>query len=130
MIPRERLQELLDPYDDSPTECDGMVRICHTLLVQQGIEHQPMVGVLTRFHQEIKRHFWINLPSGECIDYRAKMWLKEENIPHGVFNPQDFPDVTYTGEPVELDVLPPVLFEMLTLRFDWQKFQQYETLDG
>ncbi len=58
------------------------------------------------------------------------MWLKGENIPHGVFNPQDFPEVIYTGEPIELEVLSPKLFEILTLEFDWKKFQKYETPDA
>ncbi len=87
-----------------------------------------MYGVVTLQNQGIEPHFWIDLPSGERIDYRAKMWLKGENIPHGVFNSQDFPDVIYTGQPVELDVLSPTIFEILTLKFDWQKFQQGETI--
>lgn len=50
------------------------------------------------------------------------MWLIGENIPHSVFNPQDFPDVIYTGESIELDVLSPTLFEILTLKFDRNQF--------
>lgn len=79
---------------------------------------------------DIIKHLWIDLPSGERIDYRARMWLIGESNPHGIFQPQDFPDVIYTGKPIELDVLSPVLFEILTLRFDWQKFQQDEILEG
>ncbi|WP_392476869.1 hypothetical protein [Nostoc sp. C110] len=130
MIPRERIQQLLDPYDSSQTECDGMTRICHTILTNHSIEHQPMFGVLTQHHQHIEPHFWIDLPSGERIDYRAKMWLKGDGIPHRIFHPQDFPDVIYTGEPIELDVLSPTLFEILTLRFNWEKLQQHETPDA
>jgi len=52
------------------------------------------------------------------------MWLQGENIPHGIFYPQDFPDVIYTGEPIELEVLSPVVFEILTLKIDYEKFQQ------
>ncbi|NEU77574.1 hypothetical protein G1O98_00355 [Nostoc sp. UIC10630] len=125
---REIIKQLLNPYDSSQTECDGMTRICHTVLTNHSIEHQPMFGVLTQHHQHIEPHFWIDLPSGERIDYRAKMWLKGEGIPHGIFHPQDFPDVIYTGEPIELDVLSPTLFEILTLEFDWEKFQQDEVL--
>jgi len=88
-----------------------------------------MFGVLNLQNQEVDLHFWIDLPSGERIDYRAKMWLKGEGIPHGIFYPQDFPDVIYTGEPIELDVLSPTLFEILTLRFYWQQFQLAETVD-
>lgn len=81
-----------------------------------------MIGVLALQAQGIEPHFWIDLPSGERIDYRAKMWLIGENIPHGVFNPQDFPDVIYTGESIELNVLSPTLFEILTLKFDRNQF--------
>jgi hypothetical protein len=127
---KEMIKQLLDPYDDSQTECDGMTRICHTVLTQHGIDHQPFFGTLRRHNQQIETHFWIDLPSGERIDYRAKMWVKGEDIPHGVFNPQDFPNIIYTGEPLELEVLSPTLFEILTLKFDWKKFQQYETPDA
>jgi hypothetical protein len=120
----EKIQQLLDPYNSSQTECDGMTRICHTVLTNHSIDHQPMIGVLTRQNQEIEPHFWIDLPSGERIDYRAKIWLQGENIPHGIFHPQDFPDVIYTGEPIELEVLSPVVFEILTLKIDYEKFQQ------
>lgn len=130
MTQRKIIKQLLDPYDSSQTECDGMVRICHTLLTNHDIEHHPMIGVLNLQNQEVEPHFWIDLLSGESIDYRAKIWLKGDGIPHGIFYPQDFPDVIYTGEPIELDVLYPVLFEMLTIKFDWEKFQQYETPDA
>ncbi|MTJ14688.1 hypothetical protein FJR11_19325 [Anabaena sp. UHCC 0187] len=120
----QKIKQLLDPYDSSQTECDGMTRICHTVLTQHNIEHQPMIGVLILHNQEIQPHFWIDLPNGERIDYRAKMWLIGENLPHGVFQPQDFPDVIYTGEPIELDILIPELFSMLTLRIDRTKFRQ------
>lgn len=41
---------------------------------------------------------------------------------HGVFNPQEFPDVIYTGASIELQPLPLKLFEILTLKEDWGKF--------
>ncbi|MEH2212948.1 hypothetical protein [Nostoc sp.] len=130
MTQREIIKQLLDPYDSSQTECDGMTRICHTVLTNHGIEHQPMFGVLNLQNQKVEPHFWIDLPNGYRIDYRARMWLKGEGIPHGIFYPQDFPEVIYTGEPIKLEVLSPKLFEILTLEFDWKKFQQYETSDA
>ena len=63
----------------------------------------------------IDPHFWIDLPDGSCIDYRARMWLGNEGVPHGVFNPKEFPDVVYTGEPIQLKSLSPVVFQVLTL---------------
>lgn len=59
------IKQLLDPYDSSQTECDGMTRICRTLLTNHGIEHQPMFGVLNLQNQEVEPHLWIDLPSGE-----------------------------------------------------------------
>lgn len=121
----QKIHNLLAPYDSSTTECDGIVRLCHTVLVQHHIEHQPMIGILTKGHKEISPHFWIELPSGECIDYRARMWLgNSEEVPHGVFQPTDFPSVNYEGEPVELVLLSPVLFKILTLEFDYGKLTQ------
>ena len=111
----QEVLNLLDPYDSSQTECDGMVRICCTVLAQHGIEHQPMIGILSRKQREIDPHFCINLPSGERIDYRAKLWLgNSKEIPHGVFQPSNFSTAIYKGEPVELELLSPVLFKILT----------------
>lgn len=117
MTLRQKIRQFLNPYVRSQTECDGMTQICHTVLVQHNIEHQPMVGTLIRDGQEIYPHFWIDLPSGDRIDYRATMWLGSEGVPHGVFNPQDFPDVAYEGDKIELKPLPDAVFQILT----WQQ---------
>ncbi len=113
------IKKLLDPYSESPTECDGMTRICHTILTQHNISHQTYMGTLTLEGEEVEPHFWIDLPSGSRIDYRARMWLGNDTnaIPHGVFQPTDFPDVIYQGEPVELELLPPVLLTIMTTQF-------------
>jgi len=121
MTSRQEIQQLLNPYDSSQTECDGMTQICHTVLVQHNIEHQPMAGTLIGKGQKIYPHFWIDLPSGDRIDYRATMWLGSEGIPHGVFNPQDFPDVIYEGDKIELKPLPDAVFQILTWQIDYEK---------
>ncbi|MDJ0726224.1 MAG: hypothetical protein QNJ38_14010 [Prochloraceae cyanobacterium] len=125
---QQKIKHLLDPYDSSQTECDGMIRICHTVLTSEGIEHQPMMGVLIKDKQEVEPHFWIDLSSGERIDYRARMWLgksdpagispRRARIPHGIFQPNDFPNVIYSGVPVELELLSPVLLKIMTLSFN------------
>ena len=113
------IESLLDPYDSSQTECDGMTRICHTILSRHYIEHQPMMGTLQFDGQRMYHHFWIDLPSGERIDYRARMWLgNSDRVPHGVFQPENFPDVIYEGKPIELELLPPVLLEIMTVEFN------------
>lgn len=120
MTPIHVIQQLLDPYDDTQTECDGLTQICHTVLVQNGIKHQPMAGTLARpkLNKLMPIHLWIDLPSGERIDYRARMWLVNDGVPHGIFRPQDFPDIIYTGSPIDLEPLPPEVFAALTFKFE------------
>ena len=114
---QSQIKQLLDPYDYSQTECDGMTRICHTVLTENRIEHQPMAGSLIRVDQEIDAHFWIDLPDGSRIDYRARMWLGNKGVPHGVFNPEAFPGIVYIGEPIQLEPLFSVVFQVLAYCF-------------
>lgn len=109
-----QIENLLAPYDSSPTECDGMTRICHTILAKNDLQHQTMIGVLLFRQREIKPHFWIDLPSGERIDYRARLWTENiVQVPHGVFYPDDFPEVIYQGKFINLEVLSPEIFLVL-----------------
>ena len=117
-----KIKDLLDPYDSSQTECDGMTRICHTILSQHHIEHFSMMGTLEFDGQKIEPHFWLDLPLGERIDYRARMWFGNSNrVPHGVFQPDDFPNVIYKGRLVELELLSPIIFKIMTLQFEVDK---------
>lgn len=59
----------------------------------------------------------IDLASGERIDHRAKMWLSTGNAPHGVFDPAGFPDAQYIGEELEIAVLSPRIFALMTATF-------------
>lgn len=108
-----QIQKLLEPYDKCGVECDGLTRIMHTILVQQGIEHTVFMGYLSDGKTTIP-HLWIDLPSGERIDYRANMWLDGENVPHGIFNPQDFSHIQYIGEEIEIEILSPRVLALLT----------------
>ena len=119
----QNIKAILDPYDSTQTECDGMSRICHTILSQHQIRHQTMIGTLRFEEQYIEPHFWIDLPTRERIDYRARMWLDDSvRVPHGVFQPLDFPNVIYEGEPIELKLLSPASIQIMTTKFDVDKF--------
>ena len=109
--------EILSPYDHAPVECDGFTRIAHTKLVEHGIEHTVMFGWVAMGERRVT-HLWVELPSGETVDYRARMWLGEE-APHGVFDPTDYPEVEYLGEEMEMEVPSPFLFETLITPVDW-----------
>lgn len=128
MTLKHKVQQLLNPYDSSNTECDGMTQICHTVLIKHNILHQPMAGTLAQLthNKLVPIHLWIDLPYGYKIDYRAKMGLGNDGVPHGVFNPQDFPNIIYTGKPIELQPLSPRVFEILTLKQDWGKLNYHQ----
>jgi hypothetical protein len=111
------MHELISQYEHCPLECDGLTRVLHTALYKAGIEHTCMAGSLARkdSREGSPLHFWIALPEGTFIDYRARMWLGDRTgVPHGIFNPVDYPQVEYSGSPVELEILSPTLFAVLT----------------
>lgn len=57
----DRIRALLDVYDSSPTGCDGMTQICHTVLTRENIPHVCMVGVCRYRDQFLMVHLWIDL---------------------------------------------------------------------
>lgn len=129
MININLIHQLLDRYDSTQTECDGLTQICSTILNKHDIPHQPMAGTLTFEGYTIPIHLWINLPIGFTIDYRARMWLgNDETIPHGIFKPLDYPNVIYEGEPIELEPLSQIVFDVLCLDIsDFLSENEYST---
>jgi hypothetical protein len=115
----DRIRALLDVYDRSSTECDGMTRVCHTVLLRENIPHICMVGVILYGSKRLPIHLWIDLLDewkGCRVDYRARPWLGDfPDVPHGVFRPEEFPKVSYQeASPRNLPPLPDELFKVLT----------------
>ncbi len=107
MVTKEALKSLLDQYDVAPLECDGLTRVLHTILARAGIAHLVRVGRLlyTVEPKEINPHLWIEVET-YLIDYRARMWLgNDETIPHGIVEPEQYPQVEYTGEAIDFPIL-------------------------
>ena len=97
-------------------ECDGLTRILHTILCEQGIEHTTYVGqVYDRLkEQEAPIQFWLDLSPELRVDYRLQRWFgSNDNIPHGIFNPSRFPLIRYDGDAVTLPVLPKSLIKAM-----------------
>ncbi len=115
----DKLSNLLEPYaNQTHLECDGLSRILHSLLENEGIKHTVFVGAVCHYpsQRKIPVHFWIDLDSGLRIDYRLQMWLGvSADIPNGIFDSKDFTNVCYEGEVVEMPVLPKSLIDILLM---------------
>jgi hypothetical protein len=113
----EELLDKLKIYDPAPLECDGLVRVLHTVLNRNGVPHITKVGKVNHIsdpRRKISYHYWIELEDGRFIDFRARMWLGEDSsVPHGVFNPKDYPDYVYEGQVTYIGSLPDWLFAPL-----------------
>lgn len=111
-----RLRLLLNPYDSlKHLECDGLTQVFHRVLSDEQIEHTINMGEV--IHKPTKHiiplHYWIDV--GDLrIDYRLRMWLEEtSDVPHGVFYIDSQKSVSYSGEPVDLPLLPLPVIQIL-----------------
>lgn len=116
MSSSQLLRSLLDPYDDAPLECDGSTRVLHSVLTDLAIPHSCYAGSITIGDRVMPLHFWIDLETGERIDYRVRAWFgRDSHLPHGIFVPNDYPQVSYDGEEVALEVLSPEMMKILLM---------------
>lgn len=104
------LKSTLRQYDKCQLECDGLTRVLHTVLTRLNYPHTVMGGSITLGLIRFSPHFWIELPDGNKVDYRARMWLGRK-APHGIFK-QSL--VVYKGEPIKWEPLGDDLFNILT----------------
>lgn len=107
---RMNLHKLLDKYDKCPLECDGLTRVLHTVLTRNGYSHTVKLGCITLGSNASAPHFWIELPDGRFVDYRARMWVGYQ-ASHGIFRQSQ---VSYEGEPIYMEPLDERLFKILT----------------
>lgn len=115
MHDQQQLQNLLNPFDDLPLECDGMTRVLSFALREAGVPHVAKSGeVIIDVEAVVPVHYWLELEDGAIVDFRARMWAGDEaHVPHGVFRPEDFPRVYYSGEVVDVSIAR-VVFDVLT----------------
>ncbi|SOC26366.1 hypothetical protein [Thalassospira xiamenensis] len=113
----DRLNQWLSITDDLPVECDGHARIVSALLSRENIDHTVFYGSL-HFPDRppVNLHYWIRLNevAPRCIiDYRARMWLGEEGVSHGVFAPEPG---RYMAKGELSEPYSPLIFEVLSGR--------------
>ena len=83
-------------------ECDGMVRVLHYVLDSHSVPHYVFAGSLEINSKVFSPHFWIGLPDGRLVDFKARMWFGND-APNGIFYPKDT-TAKYDGTPIELEV--------------------------
>lgn len=96
----DELEFALLPLEDAKIDSDCMTIVISNALSEQGIFHQCRMGCaedrLSRM--ATAPHCWIELEKGWCIDLRLRQWLgDEDDLPHGVFQPSNYPRVRYQG---------------------------------
>lgn len=108
------LTKILMRYDKLPLECDGMTKVLSYVLKKLEIPHFINGGILTGPKGGIP-HFWIELDD-MYIDLRCRMWQGENDgqIPHGIFDPHDYPVVTYDMQSREVWEVPDMIYTILT----------------
>ena len=111
----EELQELLESYDNPGLECDGATRVFAWLLKKEGIPYTVMSGRLEFDGQTVVPHYWLELDDGLIVDFKARMWLSnDEDVPHGVFDPSDYPKALYVGAEDHCFIITKTIFNILT----------------
>ena len=96
----DELEFALLSLEDTRVDSDCMTFVISKILDDRGVFHQCRVGYaedrLSRM--TTAPHCWIELEQGWCIDLRLRQWLgDEDDLPHGVFQPTNYPRVRYQG---------------------------------
>jgi hypothetical protein len=113
-ITKEKIKAITDRFDTCHLECDGMTRVLQFYLTKEQVPHKVYIGQIVdkRTNEGFSPHYWIKT-GNLFIDYRAKMWLgEEEHIPHGVFHIKNYPEIAYYGYRIELNLLPEAVVNM------------------
>lgn len=96
----DELELALLPLEDLRVDSVYMTFVISNALSEPGIFHQCRIGYaedrLSRM--TTAPHCWVELEQGWCIDLRLRQWLgDEDDLPHGVFQPSDYPRARYHG---------------------------------
>ena len=96
----DELELALLPLEDLRVDSVYMTFVISNALSERGIFHQCRIGYaedrLSRM--TTAPHCWVELEQGWCIDIRLRQWLgDEDDLPHGVFQPSNYPRVRYQG---------------------------------
>jgi len=96
----DELEFALLQLEEARINSDCMTYVISRILDEHSVFHQCRIGYaedrLSRM--TTAPHCWVELEQGWCIDLRLRQWLgDEDDLPHGVFQPSDYPRARYQG---------------------------------
>lgn len=100
--------------DSLPLDCENLIRVIATLLDRDGVPYKAHQGAMwVKGIGHVEPHCWLVLDGGRTVDFRARLWLgEEERVPHGIFVPTD--SQVYTSYKTFNAVVHPVVVFALT----------------
>lgn len=110
------LEVQLYHLDECPVECEGMTQLISLFLDQEGVPHKKMIGCAQTINGNVAvfPHCWIELDNGIVIDFRLRMWLKDNlDIPHGIFRLEGS-GIEYIGGPYDTPTISLELAQMMS----------------
>lgn len=104
----------LAELDSIPLECADLTRVIATVLNRDRVPYTAHRGSMwVKGIGHVDPHNWIELETGQIIDFRVRMWLGNEvEVPHGVFLPETHQ--VYSSRSRFSAVMHPVEFYALT----------------
>ena len=96
----DELELALLPLEDLRVDSVYMIFVISNALSERGIFQQCRIGYAEDRLSRMTTvpHCWVELEQGWCIDLRLRQWLgDEDDLPHGVFQPSDYPRARYHG---------------------------------
>ena len=105
-------------------ECDGSTRVLHYVFTKNGVKHKVMQGsVKIGKNKIIPLHFWLELPDGNIVDYKSRMWLGND-VDEGIFKPKKG---TYIGKEIDLP-MNETLYQILSMQ-DGGVFKSHKSIE-
>lgn len=110
---KQEIRQLLNPYDLPHLDSESATRVFAWLLKQKDEDFVIQLGTVELHGQQFWPHYWIEMENGLVVDYRACAHLPDDDVPCGVFNPDDYDGVIYLPEKDPRIVVTKTMFEML-----------------
>jgi hypothetical protein len=114
----EQLQAEIEAFERlSYITSDRLCGVVYTFLTQKGIKPEQIeakAGYIQFEGDEKISHFWLDTPDGRIdLSARTKLKRKDIDVPHGLFNPDDFPKTKYCGFKINMAPLSEKVYDLI-----------------